>query len=320
MQHLLISVYIFTFITGFISVYHLSTRYDLLKYSFLKTYKYHILVFNLYVLSLAVTRYYKINIVNTIQSFGSMKMQHAADALFLFQKGVEYFGIIIIAYTLIKILYQIQERTMANLIKHGFIFMLTISAFAYGIGVTNFLNRQEAHWLNLFCDILSGILFLPVIGIFTFSSIRMRRTKNDNREFSLHFFMFFYLIFLSLFLLENLLIFKYKNLFVPAIILMINLFPMFWNKCNRQKESPNGVSLNINMANLERIVSEYHISDREREIFEYILQGYSNREIQHRLFLSHHTIKNHNYNLYKKLGVRNRSELMRKAFEYQCNK
>lgn len=315
MQHLLISIYILTFITGFISVYHLNTRYNIHKYSFLKTYKHHILVFNLIVLSLAVTRYYNVNIVNTVRGVGLIKMQYVTDVLFLFQKGVEYFGIIAIAYTLVKILHQIQERTTGNPIKYIFIFMLTISAFAYGIGVTNFLKFQEAHWLNLFCNILSGIIFLTVISIFTFSLIKIKHSKNDNHEFSLRLFLFFYLIILSIFFLQSLLSFHYQNLFVAVIILIVNLFPMFWGKCNLQMESPNGFSLNINVANIDRIVSEYNISDREREIFEYILQGYSNREIRHRLFLSPHTVKNHNYNLYKKLGVRNRGELMRKAYE-----
>ena len=318
MQHLLIGVYIVTFITGFISVYHVNTRYAIYKYSFLKTYKYHILVFNLYVLSLAVTRYYKINIMNTVRGVGSIKMQHAADALLLFQKGVEYFGMILIAYTLVKILYQIQERTMGNLIKYSFIFMLTLSTFAYGIGVTYFLNG-EAHWLDLFCDILSGIIFLPVIGIFAFASIKMKHTKLDNRAFSTSLFLSFYLIALSMLFLQNFVGFKHQNVFVAAIILSMNLFPMLWSTWLLKTKHRNHFSMNICPENIERLVSEYNISDREREIFECILQGLTNKEIQERLFISPHTVKNHNYNLYKKLGVGNRGELLRKTMEYQNN-
>ena len=319
MQHVLIGFYIVTFITGFISLFHINAKYAIYKYSFLKTYKHHILVFNLYILSVAVTRYYKINIVNTVRGVGSIKMQHAADALLLFQMGVEYFGMLLIAYTLVKMLYQMQERPMGYLLKYSFIFMLTLSTFAYGIGVTLFLNG-EAHWLDFFCDILSGIIFLPVIGIFAFSSIKMKHTKPDNRAFSTSLFLSFYLIALSMLFLQNFVSFKHQNVFVAAIILSANIFPMFWSTCLIKTKNLNNFSINICHANIERIVSEYNISDREREIFECILQGLSNKEIQERLFISPHTVKNHNYNLYKKLGVGNRGELLRKTMEYQNNK
>jgi len=277
-------------------------------------------VLNLIVISLAVTRYFKVNIMNTVGDIELIKMQHIIDVLFLFRKGVEYFGIIVIAYMLVKILYQIQERITENLIKYTFIFILTISAFAYGIGVTNFLNNQEAHWLQLFCDIISGIVILVVITIFTFTLLKFKLAVNCDPKFSLRLFLIFYLIILSIFFLQSLFSFKYQDLFVMTIILIVNLFPMLWSNYNLQMETSNGFSLNINMESIERIVSEYNISNREREILEYILRGYSNREIQRRFFLSPHTVKNHIYNLYKKLGIRNRGELMRKTFEYQSNK
>ena len=318
MQHVLIGFYIVTFITGFVSLFQINVRYTVYKYAFLKTYKHHIMVFNLYVLSLAVTRYYYVNIVNTVGGIGSISVKHAADALLLFQMGVEYFGMIVIAYTLVKMLYQMRERTLENPIKYSFIFMLTLSTFAYGIGVTLFLNG-EAHWLDFFCDILSGIIFLPVIGIFAFSSIRMNQAKTDHHAFSTSLFLSFYLIALSILFLQNFVIFKYRNVFVAAIILSMNLFPMIWSIWLLKTKHRNNLSINICPADIERIVSEYNISDREREIFECILQGLTNKEIQKRLFISPHTVKNHNYNLYKKLGVGNRGELLRKTMEYQNN-
>jgi|GEM_PF-6193411 len=318
MQHVLIGFYVVTFIAGIVSVFHINARYTVYKYAFLKTYKYHILVFNLYVLSLAVTRYYNVNIVNTVGGVGSISVQLAADALLLFQMGVEYFGMIVIAYTLVKMLYQMQERPMENPIKYSFIAMLTLSTFAYGIGVTLFLNG-EAHWLDFFCDILSGIIFLPVIGIFAFSSIKMNQVKTGHHEFPTSLFLRFYLIALSVLFLQNFVIFKYRNVFVVAIILSMNLFPMIWSTWLRKTKYRNNFSINVCPADIERIVSEYNISDREREIFECILQGLTNKEIQKRLFISPHTVKNHNYNLYKKLGVGNRGELLRKTMEYQNN-
>jgi DNA-binding CsgD family transcriptional regulator len=51
------------------------------------------------------------------------------------------------------------------------------------------------------------------------------------------------------------------------------------------------------------------LTAREREVANLASQGLSNREIAERLVLSVRTVDNHLYNLYAKLGVRNRSEL-----------
>lgn len=85
-------------------------------------------------------------------------------------------------------------------------------------------------------------------------------------------------------------------------------------------ETSYGFFSNMNPENIELFISEYSISNRERDILRHILRGYSNKEIQHQLFLSPRTVKNHNYNLCKKIGVLNRFELMRKIFECQSQK
>lgn len=55
------------------------------------------------------------------------------------------------------------------------------------------------------------------------------------------------------------------------------------------------------------------LSAREREVLELIASGSTNREIAERLYLSPHTIKEHTSALYRKLGVRNRAEAVRRA-------
>jgi ligand-binding sensor domain-containing protein/DNA-binding CsgD family transcriptional regulator len=55
---------------------------------------------------------------------------------------------------------------------------------------------------------------------------------------------------------------------------------------------------------------KYDISEREQEIIKFILQGKSNKEIENKLFISLKTVKNHTSNIYKKLGIKNRSQLI----------
>lgn len=52
------------------------------------------------------------------------------------------------------------------------------------------------------------------------------------------------------------------------------------------------------------------LSSREREIFLLLCEGRSSNEIAEKLFVSENTAKNHISGIYKKLGVRNRAELI----------
>jgi DNA-binding CsgD family transcriptional regulator len=51
------------------------------------------------------------------------------------------------------------------------------------------------------------------------------------------------------------------------------------------------------------------LTPREREVASLAVQGLSNRDIAERLVVSNRTVDNHLYNLYAKLGVRNRAEM-----------
>jgi DNA-binding CsgD family transcriptional regulator len=55
---------------------------------------------------------------------------------------------------------------------------------------------------------------------------------------------------------------------------------------------------------------KHDLSKREFQIIELILQGKSNKEISETLFISLNTVKNHIYNLYQKLRIKNRGQLM----------
>ena len=51
------------------------------------------------------------------------------------------------------------------------------------------------------------------------------------------------------------------------------------------------------------------LSDREKEIVQLVTQGFRNREIGEKLFISEQTVKNHLHNIFDKLGVSDRLEL-----------
>lgn len=66
--------------------------------------------------------------------------------------------------------------------------------------------------------------------------------------------------------------------------------------CNKNK------SQKINLIHL--------LTDREKEITGYLIKGLSNKEISIHVFISENTVHTHKKNIYKKLGVKNISQLI----------
>jgi len=58
------------------------------------------------------------------------------------------------------------------------------------------------------------------------------------------------------------------------------------------------------------------LSDREMEVVEVVAQGFHNNEIGTKLFISEQTVKNHLHNIFDKLGVSDRLELMLYAIHH----
>ncbi len=56
--------------------------------------------------------------------------------------------------------------------------------------------------------------------------------------------------------------------------------------------------------------SEYALTERETEIIEALHSGKTNRELSEVLFISVKTVENHLYNIYRKMGVKNRVQLL----------
>ncbi|MEB3314074.1 MAG: response regulator transcription factor, partial [Cyanobacteriota bacterium] len=53
----------------------------------------------------------------------------------------------------------------------------------------------------------------------------------------------------------------------------------------------------------------------ELKVFWQVIQGFTNKEIAHHLFLSPRTVQTHLSNILAKLGLKNRSQLVKYAFE-----
>jgi DNA-binding CsgD family transcriptional regulator len=61
---------------------------------------------------------------------------------------------------------------------------------------------------------------------------------------------------------------------------------------------------------VDQVAEEFQLSDRERDIIALIGKGYSSTTVSEKLFISPHTVNTHVQNIYRKLGIHKRSELI----------
>lgn len=71
---------------------------------------------------------------------------------------------------------------------------------------------------------------------------------------------------------------------------------------------------NAVLSNGEMIAEELDLTEREKAIFQLLIRGYSNNSIAEELFISSFTVKDHLKNIFKKAGVKSRSELLVKTY------
>jgi len=61
-----------------------------------------------------------------------------------------------------------------------------------------------------------------------------------------------------------------------------------------------------------QVENDFNLSKREKEILDLLSDGYRNKEIAEKLFISSHTVRSHIYHIYEKLHVQSRVEALNK--------
>ena len=74
---------------------------------------------------------------------------------------------------------------------------------------------------------------------------------------------------------------------------------------------PNGIRKSKDNDYSDTLANLYHLTSRELEIISEIYNGHSIYEIADILFISENTVKKHSHNIFKKMNVKNRTQLIK---------
>ena len=92
-------------------------------------------------------------------------------------------------------------------------------------------------------------------------------------------------------------------IFFIILIACLFIFKFLLDKYKYQLKGENA---------LENYFQKINITDREKEVIEQVIKKKSNKDIEDILFISINTVRNHKHNIFKKLDVKNSSELIYK--------
>lgn len=96
----------------------------------------------------------------------------------------------------------------------------------------------------------------------------------------------------------------------PLVTFLSNLPPLLYLRAWLARYSSAHPLRPVAEDRMAAVFERYRISEREAEIVRRLLDGKSYREIQSELFISFKTVQSHVYNVYKKVGVKSRWQLL----------
>lgn len=103
---------------------------------------------------------------------------------------------------------------------------------------------------------------------------------------------------------------KFLRIVDPMATFLIHLPPLFILRRTLGSYYQSRPLLGTNPEQVSAALARYHISEREAEIVRLLVQGRSYRDIEEELFISLKTVKTHVYNIYKKMGIKSRWQLL----------
>jgi len=180
--------------------------------------------------------------------------------------------------------------------------------------VHNQITPQINFGLILSVSILIGaIIYVSLMKLYYKKNIDLER-KQLNKRTSILNFIFIPGFILDFYLIKSL----HYSLFIPFYyvtysIIFLQYFIKMYNADSITDKSPEDIN------ELNNYLNHAGISVREKEIVILIMKGYSNQKISNQLFISLSTVKTHVSNIFQKLNVESRFEIISRINISQAN-
>ena len=301
-------LYIFSLVVGLGTIFIALELYKKYQIGFLAIYLFYLAAFTISGFINLIGRFLAFSILSS----SSPNSQMTINLMF----GFMIFPFMLTAlYFFISLMWELCEKKLSRLIKRVYLLLSALLILLLIVLTKNYLDTQE---LSLTTKIMSAINFGVLCAYIAFSllcflmALRIRddRQRGLAKTISACYFVAFFIS----------LIFPWEYVYqkwptirpLPMVLLYFctNLPPLLILRDNLRKYFAEASTQLGGQAGLAPFFSRYSLSQREQEVIQLMIQGKSNKDIESELFISLHTVKNHIYNIYQKLGVKNRLQVV----------
>jgi len=316
MNYLSIALYIFSVSIGFSTIYityEMSRKY---KLKYLSTYLYFLISFYILGFFNLIGRYF------ALTALGGQPQQTRMLVNYLF--GFMNFPFVVFSIYLFLYLMRgfLEKENLPTFNKFYFGFWAAV--FLGQVLLTkNYFDTNNDRLLRYFYQSinLASIICFFLIALYILVKSRDLMDKNQ-RKAAKNFGLIYLLCFGFTMTLTSKFFLPYFGPFKALILVFfyftLNLLPLLYLRFFLNKYYLAPLVQPEAETELQGFFKKYDVSKREQEIIRLLLKGKSNNDIRKELFISLHTVKNHIYNIYQKLGVKNRlqiNNLIRKCLQ-----
>lgn len=293
MKHFIFLFHMITFLVGFVGI--ISALFAYIKYP-IKLIKYYII----FIVALTI-----ILLEQTIISYEMINIVEFFWLNVLLNSG-EYVSSGLIIYFLPLFVHELTKSVWTKKKRSIFIGLVVLQAILWAM-----------HYLTLYKKLLtllaSSLLFLVIIYCIVFLVIRFNTIKETSIKRALKLFTLITILFLPYMYLdtraEHI---EVLNRLFPYGLLSVPIFYMLWNLVSiylgvKWMKAYGKVS---DIMSHEDFFERFNITKREKEIILLLVKGYSYNQLAEELVISVTTVKTHIHNIYKKVGVKNKIELI----------
>ncbi|MBU1013935.1 MAG: helix-turn-helix transcriptional regulator [Bacteroidetes bacterium] len=306
MAHIAIFLYIISLGIGVASILNCKRILNDQHISFLKSFLTFIILFNIYLLVDFTALYLSINLSTQIIPGNLILIWILIGWLSFFTLS----GSIWFYLQLILNLLSMKNSRFFSLtfivLAIGFIIAFINGIVAYIMHDTVIIYKYTIPAFKY--TLLSFGILLTALLVFESKNINILKKREVLSTFG-----WVFMVLLSGMIVIYIIRSKTTVLMLSVISLSVNLIVLYGMKPFIKRFYGSYPTSINNSLSIDHISEQFNISIREKQVFELIIKGKSNKEIEQELLISSHTVKNHIYSIFRKVGVQSRSQLINRV-------
>lgn len=308
MQHLIITIGIIAFGMGIASLMAVHRYQVKLNLDYLETYFKYLVILNISVLINLALHYLLTNV------WASMNIQSKV-IIIISGNIIGFYLLVILTFLFLKLIRSLVEKSIGKPVKQFLTAIIVLASLAYGFSTAAWVSSSK---ISIFLWTHKIFISVPIVISLTatlFFAAHTRFLNLSSKRKILLIFGIFYIIFYAY---QLFLWFFPIQVWISVSafnLLALNIVPIPFLGSFLKSEHSRTVNHPVTRERIENFYRSHGLTKREMEIADLIVAGKSNEEIEKELYISIFTVKKHVSNIFMKMDINSRSQLIRMTFQ-----